>query len=137
MTERVVHVLYGAPVSADAARGKPIDGGLPERAGFYAWWILPGSLPSVPSHPHPNQEVGLDLLYVGIAPNSMTSQGTLRSRVRGQHLGGNTGSSTFRLSLAALLLDQEGYEPTSTRTKCVLTTRTIGGSARGNGRTFR
>lgn len=120
MTERIVTELYGVPVSTEVARRKPDEGGLPERPGFYAWWLKPGSLPGVPSPPHPNQEA-LDLLYVGIAPNSEASQQTLRSRVRGNHLGGNTGSSTFRFSLAALLLEREGYVPTTTKTKFVLT----------------
>ena len=37
------------------------------------------------------------------------------------HLGGNTGSSTFRLSLAALLLEAEHFVPVTTKTKFILT----------------
>jgi hypothetical protein len=47
-------------------------------------------------------------LYVGVAPKRPSSRATLRSRIRGQYLAGNIGSSTFRQSLAALLGEQQG-----------------------------
>ena len=119
--ERVVEALYAEPVSTDRARASPVAGGLPTSAGFYAWWIAPGSIPGLPHRSHPSADCDLDLLYVGIAPNSPTSKQTLRSRVVGNHLSGNTGSSTFRLSLASLLLDGEGFKPLATSTKYVLT----------------
>jgi hypothetical protein len=106
----IAEALYAAPVSPVDATRNPRDGGLPECLGFYAWWHVPGSLPAVPSHP--SDRTKLDLLYVGIAPNSATSKQTVRSRVVGNHLGGNTGSSTFRYSLAALLMDVQKFQPT-------------------------
>src|ERR1700736_1301980 len=114
MTEQIVEALYAVPVAPDVSRRAPDEAGLPERHGFYAWWLVPGSLPGVPSHPHPRDDVDLDLLYVGIAPNSATSKQTLRSRVLKNHLGGNTGSSTFRFSLAAILMDSENFRPEMT-----------------------
>jgi hypothetical protein len=119
--DRVVAALYARPVDTDQARLRPSAGGIPENPGFYSWWIAPGSIPGVPHHPHPLADVDLGLLYVGIAPKFATSKQTLRSRVLKNHLGGNTGSSTFRFSLASLLLDAEQFAPTVTATKYTLT----------------
>jgi len=91
---------------ADAHR-VPNAGGLPESAGLYAWWMVPGLIPGVTGPSHPAQP--FELLYVGIAPKDAQSRATLRSRIRGQHLGGNIGSSTFRQSLAALLFEAMGW----------------------------
>jgi len=82
---------------------------VPDRQGLYAWYcdyrLVPDAQPRLPD------PIGWNLLYVGIAPSRSTSKATLRSRVLGQHLGGNVGSSTFRLSLAALLWEGEGWVP--------------------------
>ena len=72
--------------------------------------MSPGAIPSVTGPPHP--EAQIELLYVGIAPRGAASPATLRSRVLGQHLGGNIGSSTFRQSLAALLFEAHGWTTT-------------------------
>ena len=91
---------------ADAQR--PADaGGAPARSGMYAWWMSPRAIPGVSGPPHPAER--LELLYVGIAPSTAQSRASLRSRVLRQHIGGNIGSSTFRQSLAALLLEQQGW----------------------------
>lgn len=95
------------------------DGGVPDAAGFYAWWVRPDALPHVPGAPHPSEPYGL--LYVGIAPSRATSSATLRSRLLGQHIGGNVGSSTFRRSLAALLFERECWTPVRTTTRELLT----------------
>jgi hypothetical protein len=50
-------------------------------------------------------------MYVGIAPKAATSSARLRSRVCGQHIGGNIASSTFRFGLASLLWEREGWTP--------------------------
>jgi hypothetical protein len=93
-----------APASLDTARE---PSGIPTKPGFYAWWLADRSaLPDVPLEseaPH--------LLYVGIAPSRPTSRATLRSRVLGNHVGGNLAASTFRRSLAALLWQQEKWTP--------------------------
>jgi hypothetical protein len=73
----------------------------------------------VPETPH--REVDrLVLFHVGIAPNGPQSYSTLRSRVVGNHLSGNTGSSTFRLTLAALLREALDLHPHRTTTKVTL-----------------
>lgn len=107
--EDVVASLTRDPVKLDEAMG---HGGLPDRGGLYAWWTKPDSIPGVPASPHPTQD--LDLFYVGIAPKDSRSQATLGSRVVGNHINGNTGSSTFRKTLAALLFEIEGWQPRMT-----------------------
>ena len=83
---------------------------LPAAPGFYGWWSPRGALPALPHIPHPtNRDVSL--LYVGISPARETSRQTIRSRVIGNHLNGNVGSSTFRFVLAALLLDALDLSP--------------------------
>jgi hypothetical protein len=96
--------LSGTPTSPRKAKPE-----LPRRPGFYAWWVRPNALPTVPPTPHPREE--WLLLYVGIAPGRASSSATIYSRVGGQHIGGNTGSSTFRLSLASLLFEEMSWQP--------------------------
>jgi hypothetical protein len=81
----------------------------PEDSGFYAWWCRIDALPNgVPTVPHPDTDHSL--LYIGIAPNSATSHGNLRKRLK-QHSKGAIGSSTFRRGLTALLWEVEGWQP--------------------------
>ena len=91
----------------DDAHRSPAEGGVPQAPGLYAWWVRSGAIAGVEGPRHPQERV--ELLYVGIAPSRSSSKATLRSRVCGQHLRGNIGSSTFRQSLAALLADAEGW----------------------------
>src|SRR6266849_703466 len=83
---------------------------LPAAPGFYAWWSRRDSISGVPHVPHP-LDGEISLLYVGIRPARETSRQTLRSRVIGNHLNGNVGSSTFRFVLAALLIDALDLAP--------------------------
>ena len=87
---RVVGDLAESPVPAVTAADE-----VPDRPGLYGWYcnyrLVPDAQPRLPD------PSGWNLLYVGIAPSRSTSKATLRSRVLGQHLGGNVGSSTFRL----------------------------------------
>jgi hypothetical protein len=99
---------------------------LPAAPGFYGWWSRRGALGPVPHIPHPLDEE-VSLLYVGISPARETSGQTLRSRVIGNHLNGNVGSSTFRFVLAALLIDALDLYPYVRGTKVAL-------SAADNGR---
>jgi hypothetical protein len=98
---------------------------LPAAPGFYGWWARQGAI-RVPHIPHPLDE-DLSLLYVGISPARETSRQTIRSRVVGNHLNGNVGSSTFRFVLAALLTDALDLHPYLRGTKIAL-------SASENGR---
>ncbi len=114
-----VEALRTTPVELRQARMAAQDGGLPAEAGFYAWWAPVGAIPGVPLISHPRDAV-LGLFYVGISPARATSSQTIRARVVNNHLSGNLGSSTFRLTLAALLLDSLDLHPEKTRTKVVL-----------------
>lgn len=68
---------------------------LPAAPGVYAWWSRRDAIPRVPHASHPLDDE-LSLLYVGISPVREASRQTIRSRVFGNHLNGNVGSSTFR-----------------------------------------
>jgi hypothetical protein len=115
----VARALAANPVSVTAARAQPLAGGAPASPGFYAWWAAEGAIAGAPHHPHPAR-AELGLLYVGISPARDSSAGTIRSRVVGQHVGGNTSSSTFRFVLAALLLEELALTPRGTGSKVVL-----------------
>lgn len=110
----VIEALLAGLVDVETARAK-----LPARSGVYAWWTHRGAIPGVPSQPHP-REGTLELFYVGIAPRDTKSSATLKSRISENHLGGNTGSSTFRFALAALLIDTLRLTPHRSETKYVL-----------------
>jgi hypothetical protein len=103
----VVPALRALPRPLPEVSGPADDGGAPTEPGLYAWWSVPGSVPGITGPRHP--EADLELLYVGIAPSRATSRATLRSRLLGNHASGNTGSSTLRRSLAALLTESQGY----------------------------
>ena len=91
----------------------------PREPGFYAWWALRGAIADVPHVPHP-RDGELGLFYLGISPKRPSSKQNLHDRVRRQHIGGNTGSSTFRYVLAALLLDELELVPLARGEKVVL-----------------
>jgi len=103
----VEELVRAPPRSIGAILATPADP--PASPGFYAWWARRGALPDVPWRAHPTASLGL--LYIGIAPSRVTSRATLRSRLLRQHIGGNVGSSTFRLGLAALLWETNGWVP--------------------------
>lgn len=115
----VVACLERAPIGLDVATTAAEDGGVPATDGFYAWWVRRGALSGVPERAHPT-EPDLDLLYVGISPASASSTQNLRARLLDNHIGGNTGSSTFRFALASLLLSELNLRPRKTATKVVL-----------------
>jgi hypothetical protein len=92
-------------VAIGTARLAATDGGVVSAPGFYAWWLRDRSaLPAVPLG-----EGGL--AYVGIAPNGERSSASIRSRVRGDHLGAAIGSSTLRRGLAAFLWEANDWTP--------------------------
>lgn len=118
-TEAVARALTSDPVALAVALGPAEAGGVPGAPGFYAWWAARGAIPGLPHHPHP-RHLGLGLLYVGISPARPSSRGTIRSRVAGQHVRGNTSSSTFRFVLASLLLEELSLTPRRAASKVVL-----------------
>lgn len=91
---------------------------VPAAPGFYCWWSHRGAIAGLPHVPHPLDR-RLSLLYVGISPARETSRQTVRSRVIGNHLNGNVGSSTFRF-VAALLIDALELDPYLRGTKVAL-----------------
>jgi hypothetical protein len=108
--EEVITKLTSIPKSLEEATS---PSGLPREPGLYAWWTVPGSIPDVPRCPHPRVP-DLDLFYVGISPSSAKSSQNLRKRVAGNHIKGNTGGSTFRLTLASLLFETMAWQPVMT-----------------------
>jgi hypothetical protein len=112
--DEVITQLTSIPKSLKEATGVS---GLPHEPGLYAWWTVPGSIPDVPHCPHPTLP-NLDLFYVGISPSSAKSSQNLRKRVAGNHITGNTGGSTFRLTLASLLFETMAWQPVMTDGRC-------------------
>ena len=113
--ESVAAALQAAPTPA----AKLSDAILPAAPGFYGWWIRPGALPDVPTT-RCAEAAPWEFLYVGIAPGKSGSSQTIRSRVTGNHLDGNAGSSTFRLSVASLLFERDGWRPQQRAKEVVL-----------------
>lgn len=114
----IVAALLGPAVPVSKATEPAATGGLPDASGFYAWWAN-AAIPRVPVKPHP-ENPSLGLLYVGIAPRGASSSQTVRRRVVDNHLNGNTGSSTFRFTLAAILLEELDLHPEKRKLKFVL-----------------
>jgi hypothetical protein len=112
--------LSGIPISPDLAARPASEGGVPSEPGFYAWWTNDYTTLRAPPRPHPTER-GWSLLCVAISPARASSSQNLRGRVLNNHLGGNTGSSTFRLTLAALLCQQQGWCPVRRATRVLLT----------------
>lgn len=104
----VAELLAGTVRSPSQARP-------PASQGFYAWWCnadrLTDALPAIPREERPPIPAMWSLLYVGISPSSATSSRNVASRFAKDHVGGNIGGSTFRQSLAALLIDSLDLKP--------------------------
>lgn len=98
----------------------------PGPAGVYAWWVhedhLGDALPPLPGVRPEGAARPWSLLYVGIGPKRPGSQ-TLRDRLRKDHRGSSIGSSTFRQSLAALLMDYLKLTPKRGHDRRVWSTR--------------
>jgi hypothetical protein len=113
----VATTLEAPPIAVDTvlARRELV----PREPGFYAWWARRGAIAGVPRRPH-RLDDDIDLFYVGISPTRASSKQDIHKRVLGHHLGGNTGSSTFRFVLAALLLDVLELTPIAGSEKTLL-----------------
>lgn len=87
----------------------------PNMAGLYAWWIASASLPigrpAIPPQHPPGAMQDWSLLYLGIAPRGECGTRTVADRFHKDHTGGNIGGSTFRQSLAALLMADLDLRP--------------------------
>lgn len=90
----------------------PVDAAEAATAGLYSWWAdeeALGSLALVVGEELP------PLIYVGQAgatrwPSGKPSAATLGSRIGSQHIRGNARSSTFRLTISALLVEAMGLD---------------------------
>lgn len=112
--------LRDAPAVAAALRGgvvRPRDASAPGLCGMYAWWAAASHLkdaqPPIPLVRAGVEDGAWSLLYVGIGPKRAESKRSLADRLRKDHRGKSIGSSTFRQSIAALLLEHLGLEPKS------------------------
>jgi hypothetical protein len=113
----VVAALLTSLVTPEAARLKPNAGGVPNEPGLYAWFCDSEALPDVTFESGAAEH---RVIYVGIAPSRPGSRQTLRGRICGNHLRGNISGSTFRLSLAALLWQQEHWSLTRRGNRALL-----------------
>ncbi len=106
MAIQSVHAIAAALESVIV---RPDELVVPEAAGMYAWWVgtdhLADASPPFPEVRTASAGPGWSLLYVGIGPKRPGKR-TLSDRVRKDHRGRSIGSSTFRQSLAALLIDK-------------------------------
>jgi hypothetical protein len=82
------------------------------RPGLYAWFADDEG--AVDLSLGLGQPIGHGLIYAG-QTGAGTSEATLNSRLRGNHIGGNTYGSTFRLTLASILRSRLGLRPTGGR----------------------
>lgn len=80
--------------------------------GLYAWFIDRQGAADLSSGL--GQSLSAGLIYAG-QTGAGTSGATLRSRLLGNHLGGNTYGSTFRLTLASILRGRLGLRPAGGR----------------------
>lgn len=85
----------------------PLERERSSHPGLYSWWADSEARSVI------GYQLGLDvpaLVYAGQAgatrwPSGKKSTATLASRIRSNHINGNASSSTFRLTLSAVLLE--------------------------------
>lgn len=118
----------GDRTRAEAPSTFPVDAAAASNAGLYSWWgdddarrLLAAGL-------------GVDdvppLLYAGQAgatkwPSRKLSNATLGSRIGRQHIKGNARSSTFRLTISAILLAELDLHPAADGRLTPETNRTV------------
>jgi hypothetical protein len=107
---RLIRDLERTPCTVAEAVRPPSRGVIADVPGFYAWWAPCGALAGPEGMRHPSNAF-LRAPYVGVSPSRPGTRQRLRGCVIGDHVRGNTGGSTFRFALAALLLDARKYEP--------------------------
>lgn len=95
------------PSNAEEASGFPRDPVAADQPGLYSWWADDAGLVTLAA---PFAQPLPALIYAGQAGATSTRVGivrsaTLRSRISGNHLNGNIGSSTFRRTLSAILFE--------------------------------
>lgn len=98
------------PSRADPPGQFPSDPVAAARPGLYSWWVDEEAHEVISLQLR--TEIG-SLIYAGQAgatrqPSGTPSKATLRSRIKQNHINGNAYSSTFRLTLSAVLLEPLG-----------------------------
>lgn len=97
--------FLGDPSRALSVRDFPAGHPEVDTAGLYAWWIDDSGAAALTTT---FETPVAGMIYAGQAGASSSRAGversaTLSSRIKGNHLGGNVGSSTFRKTLTASL----------------------------------
>ena len=95
---------------AEAPADFPLDIDMASHPGLYSWWADSEARHVI------GERLGVSiarLVYSGQAgatrwPSGRKSTATLCSRIQGNHINGNASSSTFRLTISALLLGPLG-----------------------------
>lgn len=106
----VLVALLSDGARAVSPRSFLVDRAEAATAGMYSWWADDHARAQL------GQALGAELpalIYIGQAgatkwPSGVKSSATLATRIGRQHISGNARSSTFRLTISALLLDQLG-----------------------------
>jgi len=100
----------------------------PIAPGFYAWWLrrehLAAAIPPVPYETRTPASADWSLLYVGISPSGPSSRRNIAIRFSKDHVGGRIGSSTFRKSVAALMMEALKLQPLGGRGRACLVSET-------------
>jgi len=93
--------------NTEPAAGFPSDPFAANQPGLYSWWVDAEGMDELSA---PFSIRLPPLIYAGQAGatstrSGMTRAATLRSRIGGNHLNGNVGSSTFRKTLTSVLFE--------------------------------
>ncbi len=113
-TGPVKHLVsaLGDAERAESPSRFPSNRDLASGPGLYSWWADDSARSIIGDQLEIATPV---LIYAGQAgatrwPSGVRSTATLASRIRGNHINGNASSSTFRLTLSALLMAPLGLE---------------------------
>lgn len=110
VARRTVAALTAPGRRRPAADWRSLEG--LDAPGLYAWFVDPSGASELSDELAETVEPGL--IYGGQA-GAGSSLATLRSRIGGNHIGGNIYGSTFRLTLASALIATLGLEPVGGR----------------------
>ena len=103
---RHIATLLSDPGRAEGPRTFPGNFGVADHAGLYSWWADESAVALI-------GQVGRvstrHCIYVGQAgatqPGGKMSSATLKSRILDNHIRGNVSSSTFRMTISAILFE--------------------------------
>ena len=109
--DRALTALRDGPSAVAASVWPPADLDL-DQPGLYSWWVDADGAALLGAGL--GEAVPPGLIYAGQAgatawPSGKTGSATLASRIGGQHVRGGVRSSTFRLTLASILVGELGF----------------------------